>query len=107
MERSLRNVLVVSFGFLLLFTAYGGLQSLQVRTLASTLASERLSLGLQEAPRPRRTGTEHFSFTPRSHTLSGGRSRVQASTAPSPTPAGPQGGECELDPWTGVWVLGE
>ncbi|KAK2491391.1 hypothetical protein MC885_018639 [Smutsia gigantea] len=29
MERSLRNVLVVSFGFLLLFTAYGGLQSLQ------------------------------------------------------------------------------
>ncbi|KAF3831273.1 hypothetical protein GH733_000165 [Mirounga leonina] len=30
MERSLKNVLVVSFGFLLLFTAYGGLQSLQV-----------------------------------------------------------------------------
>uniref|UniRef100_F7I3W6 Protein unc-93 homolog A n=1 Tax=Callithrix jacchus TaxID=9483 RepID=F7I3W6_CALJA len=29
MERSLRNVLVVSFGFLFLFTAYGGLQSLQ------------------------------------------------------------------------------
>uniref|UniRef100_A0A8D2F8G2 Protein unc-93 homolog A n=1 Tax=Theropithecus gelada TaxID=9565 RepID=A0A8D2F8G2_THEGE len=29
MDRSLRNVLVVSFGFLLLFTAYGGLQSLQ------------------------------------------------------------------------------
>uniref|UniRef100_UPI004038E755 protein unc-93 homolog A-like n=1 Tax=Callospermophilus lateralis TaxID=76772 RepID=UPI004038E755 len=29
MERSLRNVLVVSFGFLLLFTAYGGLQNLQ------------------------------------------------------------------------------
>ncbi|KAM8963741.1 protein unc-93 homolog A isoform 3-T3 [Lycaon pictus] len=29
MERSLKNVLVVSFGFLLLFTAYGGLQSLQ------------------------------------------------------------------------------
>ncbi|KAI5938466.1 protein unc-93 homolog A [Manis javanica] len=29
MERSLRNVLVVSLGFLLLFTAYGGLQSLQ------------------------------------------------------------------------------
>uniref|UniRef100_A0A8C7A821 Protein unc-93 homolog A n=1 Tax=Neovison vison TaxID=452646 RepID=A0A8C7A821_NEOVI len=29
MERGLRNVLVVSFGFLLLFTAYGGLQSLQ------------------------------------------------------------------------------
>lgn len=51
---------MVSFGFLLLFTAYGGLQSLQVRTLAS----ERLSLGLQEAPRPRKTGTEHFSFTP-------------------------------------------
>lgn len=31
MDRSLRNVLVVSLGFLLLFTAYGGLQSLQVR----------------------------------------------------------------------------
>lgn len=30
MERNLKNVLVVSFGFLLLFTAYGGLQSLQV-----------------------------------------------------------------------------
>lgn len=30
MERSLRNVLVVSLGFLLLFTAYGGLQNLQV-----------------------------------------------------------------------------
>ncbi|XP_042109654.1 protein unc-93 homolog A isoform X4 [Ovis aries] len=29
MERNLKNVLVVSFGFLLLFTAYGGLQSLQ------------------------------------------------------------------------------
>ncbi|XP_058526643.1 protein unc-93 homolog A isoform X1 [Ochotona princeps] len=29
MERSLRNVLVVSLGFLLLFTAYGGLQNLQ------------------------------------------------------------------------------
>uniref|UniRef100_A0A2K6EY69 Protein unc-93 homolog A n=1 Tax=Propithecus coquereli TaxID=379532 RepID=A0A2K6EY69_PROCO len=29
MERSLRNVLVLSSGFLLLFTAYGGLQSLQ------------------------------------------------------------------------------
>ncbi|XP_008067057.2 protein unc-93 homolog A [Carlito syrichta] len=29
MDRSLKNVLVVSFGFLLLFTAYGGLQSLQ------------------------------------------------------------------------------
>ncbi|XP_020039066.2 protein unc-93 homolog A isoform X2 [Castor canadensis] len=29
MERSLKNVLVVSFGFLLLFTAYGGLQNLQ------------------------------------------------------------------------------
>ncbi|XP_019514999.1 PREDICTED: protein unc-93 homolog A [Hipposideros armiger] len=29
MDRSLRNVLVVSLGFLLLFTAYGGLQSLQ------------------------------------------------------------------------------
>ncbi|XP_023370417.1 protein unc-93 homolog A isoform X3 [Otolemur garnettii] len=29
MQRRLKNVLVVSFGFLLLFTAYGGLQSLQ------------------------------------------------------------------------------
>ncbi|KAM4865795.1 protein unc-93 homolog A isoform 2-T2 [Thomomys bottae] len=29
MQRSLRNVLVVSFGFLLLFTAFGGLQNLQ------------------------------------------------------------------------------
>ncbi|XP_051471235.1 protein unc-93 homolog A isoform X2 [Apus apus] len=29
MERNLRNVLIISFGFLLLFTAYGGLQSLQ------------------------------------------------------------------------------
>ncbi|KAJ8270713.1 hypothetical protein GJAV_G00118390 [Gymnothorax javanicus] len=29
MSRNLKNVLVVSFGFLLLFTAYGGLQSLQ------------------------------------------------------------------------------
>ncbi|XP_057596247.1 protein unc-93 homolog A isoform X2 [Hippopotamus amphibius kiboko] len=29
MERSLKNVLVLSFGFLLLFTAYGGLQNLQ------------------------------------------------------------------------------
>lgn len=29
MDRSLRNVLVISLGFLLLFTAYGGLQSLQ------------------------------------------------------------------------------
>uniref|UniRef100_A0A8C0D166 Protein unc-93 homolog A n=1 Tax=Balaenoptera musculus TaxID=9771 RepID=A0A8C0D166_BALMU len=29
MERSLKNILVLSFGFLLLFTAYGGLQSLQ------------------------------------------------------------------------------
>ncbi|KAM7135076.1 protein unc-93 homolog A [Molossus nigricans] len=29
MDRGLRNVLVVSLGFLLLFTAYGGLQSLQ------------------------------------------------------------------------------
>lgn len=31
MDRSLRNVLVVALGFLLLFTAYGGLQSLQVQ----------------------------------------------------------------------------
>lgn len=31
MDRGLRNVLVVSLGFLLLFTAYGGLQNLQVR----------------------------------------------------------------------------
>ena len=30
MEGNLKNVLVLSFGFLLLFTAYGGLQSLQV-----------------------------------------------------------------------------
>ena len=30
MERNLKNVLVLSLGFLLLFTAYGGLQSLQV-----------------------------------------------------------------------------
>ncbi|XP_004601122.2 protein unc-93 homolog A [Sorex araneus] len=29
MDQSLKNVLVISFGFLLLFTAYGGLQSLQ------------------------------------------------------------------------------
>uniref|UniRef100_A0A8C8VQM1 Protein unc-93 homolog A n=1 Tax=Pelusios castaneus TaxID=367368 RepID=A0A8C8VQM1_9SAUR len=29
MESNLKNVLVISFGFLLLFTAYGGLQSLQ------------------------------------------------------------------------------
>ncbi|XP_004935588.2 protein unc-93 homolog A [Gallus gallus] len=29
MERNLKNVLVIAFGFLLLFTAYGGLQSLQ------------------------------------------------------------------------------
>ncbi|KAJ6664632.1 hypothetical protein lerEdw1_006205 [Lerista edwardsae] len=29
MEKNLKNILVVSFGFLLLFTAYGGLQSLQ------------------------------------------------------------------------------
>ncbi|KFO20788.1 protein unc-93 homolog A isoform X1 [Fukomys damarensis] len=29
MERSLKNVLVISFGFLLLFTAYGSLQNLQ------------------------------------------------------------------------------
>ncbi|XP_027699363.1 protein unc-93 homolog A isoform X1 [Vombatus ursinus] len=29
MERNLKNVLVVSFGFLLLFTAFGGLQNLQ------------------------------------------------------------------------------
>lgn len=35
MDRSLRNVLVVSLGFLLLFTAYGGLQSLQVRAPAT------------------------------------------------------------------------
>lgn len=31
MDKYLKNVLVVSFGFLLLFTAFGGLQSLQVR----------------------------------------------------------------------------
>lgn len=30
MERNLKNVLLLSLGFLLLFTAYGGLQSLQV-----------------------------------------------------------------------------
>ncbi|XP_054451001.1 protein unc-93 homolog A isoform X2 [Pteronotus mesoamericanus] len=36
MDRSLRNVLVVSLGFLLLFTAYGGLQNLQ-----SSLYSEQ------------------------------------------------------------------
>lgn len=30
MERNLKNVLVISFGFFFLFTAYGGLQSLQV-----------------------------------------------------------------------------
>ncbi|XP_074044138.1 protein unc-93 homolog A-like [Macrotis lagotis] len=29
MERNLKNIIVVSFGFLLLFTAYGGLQNLQ------------------------------------------------------------------------------
>ncbi|NXU75725.1 UN93A protein, partial [Oreotrochilus melanogaster] len=29
MERNFKNVLIISFGFLLLFTAYGGLQSLQ------------------------------------------------------------------------------
>uniref|UniRef100_F7F0N8 Protein unc-93 homolog A n=1 Tax=Monodelphis domestica TaxID=13616 RepID=F7F0N8_MONDO len=29
MERSLKNIIVVAFGFLLLFTAYGGLQNLQ------------------------------------------------------------------------------
>ncbi|XP_074165408.1 protein unc-93 homolog A isoform X1 [Sminthopsis crassicaudata] len=29
MERNLKNVLVIAFGFLLLFTAYGGLQNLQ------------------------------------------------------------------------------
>uniref|UniRef100_A0A8D0G4F8 Protein unc-93 homolog A n=1 Tax=Sphenodon punctatus TaxID=8508 RepID=A0A8D0G4F8_SPHPU len=29
MEKNLKNVVVISFGFLLLFTAYGGLQSLQ------------------------------------------------------------------------------
>lgn len=36
MDRNLKNILVVSFGFLLLFTAYGGLQSLQ-----SSLNSEQ------------------------------------------------------------------
>ncbi|XP_015277658.1 PREDICTED: protein unc-93 homolog A [Gekko japonicus] len=36
MENNLKNILVVSFGFLLLFTAYGGLQSLQ-----SSLHSEQ------------------------------------------------------------------
>lgn len=35
MERNLKNVLVISFGFLLLFTAYGGLQSLQVSGASS------------------------------------------------------------------------
>lgn len=33
MEKELKNVLAVSFGFLLLFTAYGGLQNLQVSGL--------------------------------------------------------------------------
>lgn len=32
-SRNLKNVLVVSVGFLLLFTAYGGLQNLQVREI--------------------------------------------------------------------------
>ncbi|XP_067900740.1 protein unc-93 homolog A isoform X3 [Heterodontus francisci] len=39
-ERSTRNILVVSFGFLLLFTAYGGLQSVQ----SSLNSSEGLGL---------------------------------------------------------------
>ncbi|XP_052025761.1 protein unc-93 homolog A isoform X2 [Apodemus sylvaticus] len=53
MERSLKNVLVVSCGFLLLFTAYGGLQNLQsslyseqglgVATLSTLYASVLLS----------------------------------------------------------------
>jgi len=36
MERNLKNVLVIAFGFLLLFTAYGGLQSLQVSGASSS-----------------------------------------------------------------------
>lgn len=38
MERGLKNVLVVSLGFLLLFTAYGGLQNLQVSALSGSAA---------------------------------------------------------------------
>ncbi|KAK2531461.1 hypothetical protein Q9233_005713 [Columba guinea] len=45
MERNLKNVLVISFGFLLLFTAYGGLQSLQPLFL-STQSSLHSAEGL-------------------------------------------------------------
>lgn len=48
MDRSLRNVLVVSLGFLLLFTAYGGLQNLQVSGVPWCDPSFPTSLGLQE-----------------------------------------------------------
>lgn len=43
MDRNLRNMLVVSFGFLLLFTAFGGLQNLQVR-----VHTRSCGLGLRE-----------------------------------------------------------
>lgn len=46
MERTLRNVLVMALGFLLLYTAYGGLKSLQVRGPGFPPRSPR--------PRPRR-----------------------------------------------------
>lgn len=46
MDRSLQNVLVVALGFLLLFTAYGGLQSLQVRRpLAPPASGIRVTAG--------------------------------------------------------------
>ena len=62
MERSLKNILVLSFGFLLLFTAYGGLQSLQVGVYSChvILPSERL----WDSKNSRGTDSEEHGVSP-------------------------------------------
>ena len=64
MERNLKNVLVLSLGFLLLFTAYGGLQSLQVGVRRPSDLASGTPPGHQDYPCRRRRGTWGLSRSP-------------------------------------------
>lgn len=64
MERNLKNVLVLSLGFLLLFTAYGGLQSLQVGVRRPSDLTSGMPLGHQDYPCCRRRGRWCLSRSP-------------------------------------------
>lgn len=103
MERNLKNVLLLSLGFLLLFTAYGGLQSLQVGVRRPRDLTSGTPPGHQDYPSRRRRGAWGLPRPP-SPVL---YTDVALHAAPAPSSAGLRNcwcltlgrGELDLGQW--------